>query len=200
MIWTAAAAAAMFVAVWGWGPPGLGRLRSPPWQGSSRLRDTVLRYRLAWVQRGREASLLRDVPQVCDLLAVCLDSGRPARGALRAVVGLFDDPTRAVLSAVLHQIDLGVDEAQAWFSLGDAPGYRAVARDVSRSVGSGVALAELLRQHARDARRASAARAQVAARMTGVRSIVPLVLCFLPAFFLVGVVPIFGGLVAGVGP
>ncbi len=148
--------------------------------------------------RGRrwQASVRADVPQVCDLLAVCLEAGQPPRGALRLVAEVSGDATSGVLGVVAHQIDLGIDERRAWASLGDAPGYAAVARDLSRSVGTGVALAGLLRQHARDARRAAAAAAQVGARRAGVRSVVPLVLCFLPAFFLLGVAPIFGGLFA----
>ena len=40
---------------------------------------------------------------------------------------------------------------------------------------------------------------QVAARAAGVKAVVPLVVCFLPAFLLVGVVPLFGALASRLG-
>ena len=60
---------------------------------------------------------------------------------------------------------------------------------------SGVALGDLLRAHAAEARAAVEADARARARKVAVSGVVPLVTCFLPAFLLVGVVPIFGGLI-----
>ena len=61
--------------------------------------------------RGRrwQASVRADVPQVCDLLAVCLEAGQPPRGALRLVAEVSGDATSGVLGVVAHQIDLGID-------------------------------------------------------------------------------------------
>lgn len=133
---------------------------------------------------------------VCDLLAVVIEAGRPARGALRVVAEASAGPTREVLCGVLGRIELGIPEEEAWGWLATQPGYRAVARDVGRSLRSGSALGERLRRHARDARAAVEAEARARARRVSVAAVVPLVACFLPAFLLVGVVPIFGGLVA----
>ncbi|NHB85425.1 hypothetical protein G7085_14540 [Tessaracoccus sp. HDW20] len=72
-----------------------------------------------------------------------------------------------------------------------------MARDVARAERSGTALADVLRTHAEDARRDCHDEAQKAARRVGVRSVVPLMVCFLPAFILVGVVPIIAGLLSG---
>ena len=52
------------------------------------------------------------------------------------------------------------------------------------------AVAEVLEVHAAEARALRRARREMAARTVGVRSVLPLVCCFLPAFILVGVVPI----------
>ena len=88
----------------------------------------------------------------------------------------------------------------SWPSCWAAPGYREVGRDLARSVRSGLGLAELLRRHALDARADQASRAVARARAAGVRSVVPLMLCFLPAFMLLGVVPLFGALVVQLLP
>lgn len=150
-----------------------------------------------WWRRRRPgmAATADEVSRACVLLALCLAAGRPPRSALRVVVDVLDGPGREALASVLRQVDLGLDEAAAWASLAEVPGYRAVGRDMARAVHSGVALADLLRGHARDARREAMVAAQVRARAVGVTGVLPLVVCFLPAFVLLGVVPIFGGLV-----
>ena len=205
--WVLVAALAAGLAAW-WlvPPPSLPRLRGPasvpsPWVGwvaaaRQRLRELLP----SRAEAARDAAVRASVPAVCDLLAVCLEAGRPPRVALRVVAGVVDGPVREVLAGVLAAIDLGVDEAAAWDRLGAAPGYREVGRDLARSVRSGLGLAELLRRHALDARSDQASRAVARARAAGVRSVVPLMLCFLPAFFLLGVVPIFGALAARLLP
>ncbi len=91
---------------------------------------------------------------------------------------------------------LGADEAGAWAELADTePALGALGREVARTVGSGVALAATLRALGADARRQAVAVAQVRARRVGVRSVLPLMTCFLPSFLLLGVVPIIGGVV-----
>ncbi len=144
----------------------------------------------------RGSALVAQLPAVCDLLAVCVRAGRPTRGALRVVADVSAEPTRGVLLGVWNQIDLGVPETRAWASLADVPGYRDFARDVARAVGSGAALADLLRERSREARAVAAAEARARARRVAVTGVLPLVVCYLPAFLLVGVVPIFGGLLA----
>ena len=67
---------------------------------------------------------------------------------------------------------------------------------MARSVRSGVALGDLLRGHAAAQARASAeTAARERARQVAVSGVLPLVTCFPPAFLLVGVVPIFGGII-----
>lgn len=151
--------------------------------------DFATRKQAVWRRR-----VAGGVPLTCDLLAVVIEAGRPVRGALKVVAEASEEPTREVLSAVVNQVELGVEETDAWASLGRQPGYRAVARDVGRSLRSGIALGDRLRAHSSDARAAAEADARARARRVSVTAVVPLVACFLPAFLLVGVVPIFGGL------
>ena len=64
------------------------------------------------------------------------------------------------------------------------------ARDLARCADSGAAISQVLAVHAAEARARRRAQRETSARTTGVRSVLPLVCCFLPAFVLVGVVPI----------
>lgn len=192
VIVAAALAAGVAVAAWtpGW---SLGRLAHEPQPG--RTRRAGMRGLLARLRRAPadEVERTAEVSRVCLLLAVCLEAGRPTRSALRVVTDVVTGAPHEALTGVLRQIDLGIDEGVAWSSLTAQAPYRGMARDLARSVHSGVALATLLRQHAVEARRSALSAAQVRARQTGVSGVVPLVICFLPAFVLLGVVPIFGG-------
>lgn len=193
LVVVAALAAAGAVAAL-WGPDARARLRADPGDRAARAPAGRLRWRRPARDAGAPAGRADDVARVCLLLAVCLDAGRPPRSALRVVADVVDGPARETLVAVLRQIDLGLDEAVAWGSLAETPGYGPMARDLARAVHSGVALAELLRRHGEDARRQALLTAQVRARAAGVTGVLPVVVCFLPAFLLLGVVPVFGGL------
>lgn len=154
------------------------------------------RLQAAGVVRRREL-LEAELPQACDLLAVCLESGLPLRTAATELARVHDGAIGPVLAEVSATVSLGADEARAWADLAIAePALADLGREVSRTLGSGLALAAALRSLGKEARRAGRAAAQVRARRVGVRSVLPLMLCFLPAFLLLGVVPIVGG-VAG---
>lgn len=151
--------------------------------------------RLASPDRRRNDLAMRaELPTVCTLLAVCLEAGLPLRNAVTAVA----DGLRGPVGDALHRLDaavrLGTPEEEAWHELGRRHrAFEALARELGHASGSGVALAPLLRQHAREAQRTLHAAAQSRARRAGVSSVVPLMACFLPAFLLIGVVPIVAG-------
>lgn len=203
MIWTVLACLAAGASCW-WAmrPVGLWRIRARPdvapgrWGALPWLRQ---RFRhLDAAARARERAVRQGVPQVCDLLAVCLDAGLPLRAAARIVGGGVDGPAGAALLGVCERIELGLDEVDAWAWLAGEPAFALVSRDISRSVRSGAGLSGRLRAHARDARFDLASARQQGARAAGVSSVLPLVACQLPAFVLLGIVPIFGALVASI--
>ncbi|MGV8910610.1 MAG: type II secretion system F family protein [Propionicimonas sp.] len=144
----------------------------------------------------RRDQLVAALPQACDLMAVCLESGLPLRLAATEVAGVLSEPLGGVLAEVSATVALGADEPEAWAQLAlDEPALAALGREVARTLGSGVALAASLRILGVDARRQGVAAALVRARRVGVRSVLPLMTCFLPSFLLLGVVPIIGGVV-----
>lgn len=137
------------------------------------------------------------VAETLEFLAVCLDVGRPMSQAVAAVAEASPEPSRALLRQVGAHLALGRAGPDAWEELRHDPVWGSVAVDVARAERSGTPVAALLRVHADDARRESRDAAVKAARTVGVRSVMPLMLCFLPAFILVGVVPIIAGLLRG---
>jgi pilus assembly protein TadC len=148
---------------------------------------------LGWVEprrtRRRRRQLLMDTPHALELMASCLGSGLPLTSATAAVVSVYTGPVREDLSTVLRLIELGVSEADAWRTLRGHPELGSVAVDLARSTQWGTTLVDTLNQHARAARQRRQAALQVAARSVGVRSVLPLMTCFLPAFLLIGIVP-----------
>lgn len=143
----------------------------------------------ASVRRERE-QLQRSLPQGLDLLGACLHAGLPLRRAVAEVCNVVEGPLRAELELVRQRIDVGVPEEEAWRASAQRPVIGPVMRDLARSVSSGTALVETLARHAEEARREAAGAAQEKARAVGVATVYPLMICFLPAFMLVGVIPI----------
>jgi pilus assembly protein TadC len=69
---------------------------------------------------------------------------------------------------------------------------------MSRAAQSGAPVAEVLTRLADDAREASRAASVAAARSVGVKAVAPLGLCFLPAFVLLGIIPVVAGLASAI--
>ncbi len=132
---------------------------------------------------------IADTPQALDLLASCLAAGLPVRSALRAVVEVIDGPLADDLGQVLRLTELGRDDVSAWRTLARHDQLGPAALDLARSVETGALLVESLLVHAEVAREERRGQVEEAARRVGVRSVLPLMVCFIPAFLLLGIVP-----------
>lgn len=145
-------------------------------------------------QRHRRESLERQAPAAADLLAACLAAGATPADAARAVATALGDPIAESLGRLTGALDLGADPSRAWSALGvDAP-LRPLARAAARSAETGAPLASMLAAVADDQRDEARARAEATARASGVKSVAPLAACFLPAFLLIGIVPVVASL------
>ena len=148
---------------------------------------------LGWLEprsaRRRRQRLIMEAPQALELLAACLAAGLPARTACSAVVRSFDGPVADDLGQVLSLMELGVADVDAWRVLDDHPQLGLAAADLARSAESGTSMVEGLQHHAAAAREARRGALQVRARAVGVRSVLPMMTCFIPSFMLLGIVP-----------
>lgn len=142
----------------------------------------------------RRQRLVADLPQSLRLAAAALGAGLPLRGAMRAVAASVGGPVSEELRGVLAQIEIGVAEEDAWLSLRDHPVLGALARDLARAVASGTAVQSVLLHRAAEIQSDHRATVESRAKAVGVRTVLPLGLCFLPAFMLLGVVPVVAGL------
>ncbi len=147
--------------------------------------------------RDLRARMTAQAPLVADLLAATMAAGSPMRHAAIAVADAIGDPTRGVLLPVVAALDLGADSGTAWRPLLHDESLGAIAAAAVRSSDSGAPLANVLSRIAEDLRRDHQISVQVAARAAGVKAVLPLAACFLPAFILLGVVPVVASLAGG---
>jgi Flp pilus assembly protein TadB len=136
-----------------------------------------------------------EIAVVIDLVAGCLAGGTGLPDALDAAALAAGERLGASCHEVAVALRSGVPVDEAWQVWAADPWLAPVARTAVRTAASGAAAAaELRRSSARlRARRRSAAQHRV--RAASVWLVVPLGLCFLPAFVLVAVVPLVVGLV-----
>lgn len=140
--------------------------------------------------RQRRDALQRQIAECADLLSACLASGAPLTAAATATAHALGHPIDRPLLALADALALGADPVSAWRSLDSEEAMAPLARAAARSAESGAPLSALLVGLADDLRRQQRAVADAAARAAGVRAVGPLAAAFLPAFLMIGVVPV----------
>jgi pilus assembly protein TadC len=138
----------------------------------------------------RRQRLQVDLPFAIDLLAAALRAGSPPDVAAQCVSDAMSGPMSERLGRVARALRLGAPADEAWAYLGDGDAAVRVARAAVRSQHSGAALAATFERLADDLRGDLLGAADAAARRAGVLIVLPLGLCFLPAFVLAGLVPV----------
>lgn len=142
------------------------------------------------VHRQRRLAEAAQLPLAADLLAVALRGGAPADRAALAVAEALPGPLGDRLARVGRALSLGATPARAWAELAPVAGAGRLVRAAVRSAEHGSALAEALARFAADLRADRAIGVEAAGRRAGVLIVLPLGLCFLPAFVLAGLVPV----------
>jgi Flp pilus assembly protein TadB len=144
--------------------------------------------------RRRREQLEEGLPLLVDLLAACLRAGQAPGSALAAVTASLEPgPLRAESSRVVARLRLGGDPLTTWRALGAHPQLGPLGRTVARALDGGASVADAMGDLAEDLRRSRRAAVQARARSVGARAAAPLGLCLLPAFVLVGIVPVVAG-------
>jgi pilus assembly protein TadC len=148
--------------------------------------------------RSEARRVAADLPYTADLLAAALRAGAPPDVAARCVGTAIGGPLGERLIRVDRALRLGAAAGEAWSYLGDAPGAARLVAAAVRSQHSGAAFAGALTRVADDLRADHLIAAEAAARRAGVLIVLPLGLCFLPAFVLAGLVPVISAVLGDV--
>ncbi len=139
--------------------------------------------------RRHQARLRADLPMALDLVVAALVVGRPPVMAFTLAAEATADPLGAELALVAGRLAIVADPVSVWQSIADDPALGPVGRAFRRAEASGMPVAEIVRGVADEVRRDRMARLRERSQRVGVHTAAPLGLCFLPAFFLVGIVP-----------
>lgn len=147
-----------------------------------------------------ESQKVVDVPVsagvLVELVASMLDAGVPVSRSLAVLGQTIDGPAGAALRTVGSGLSLGLPWRQAWAAVPAPPvAVQDLRTALTFAAVSGAPSASALRAASAQVRRAEHRRAEAAAQKLAVHLVVPLGLCFLPAFMAWGIVPVLIGLV-----
>jgi Flp pilus assembly protein TadB len=147
------------------------------------------------LRREREA-VRRDLPALVLLVSLALRAGSATGPAVRVAARGLPGPAADRLLPAADRLGLGVDPERVWTELAHDPDLAPLGRALARAERSGAPVAAVVERLADDLGRAGRAEVEQRARAVGVRAAVPLGLCLLPAFLLLGIVPLVASLVA----
>lgn len=139
--------------------------------------------------------LRQQLPLTAELLAACLAASGPPSDAAAAVARAVGSPMRERLAGVAAELRMGADPADCWERLADGcPALLPLGRCLGRAGTTGAPPAATLARLAEEERSAATRAATARTRRAGVLATAPLGGCFLPAFVLIGIVPVLTGL------
>ncbi len=141
----------------------------------------------------RREWLLEDLPTGVDLLASCLDAGSAPESALVTVSHALGGPVGEEFLSIHHRLQVGVDPRQVWRSVAAQAELGPLGRAVGRAHETGAPVGRAVHQLADELRERARAEVEARARSIEVRASAPLGLCLLPAFVVLGVVPLVAG-------
>jgi Flp pilus assembly protein TadB len=147
--------------------------------------------------RTRRRAVARDLPHVVALFAAALRAGAAPPDAIEQVCAALPGPAADRLAGVAARLSLGLDPAQVWSSLADDPGLVGLGRTLARTHATGAPVVAAVERLADELSRTARADSEERARAVGVQAAVPLGLCLLPAFVLIGIVPLVVALLTG---
>lgn len=150
------------------------------------------------VRRAREQAR-RDLPHLVRLLSAALASGASPGEAVGVVAAALPGAAADRLAPVAARLRLGADPATTWQRLADEPALAPLGRTLARAHASGAPVAASVQRLADDLAGVARAEVEDRARAVGVKAAVPLGVCLLPAFVLIGIVPLVGGLLERLG-
>lgn len=136
------------------------------------------------------------VPAVVELIAGCLAAGLAMPASLEAASVAGDEVTREACLAAAAALRRGAPALEAWQTWFADPSLELVARATSRTTASGAGVADDLRRVAARLRATRHGRIQQRVQQSSIWIVIPLGLCFMPAFVLIAVVPVIVGLVS----
>jgi len=152
------------------------------------LPDSVLNRKVA----ERQKEILKTLSDTLDLLTISVEAGLSLNAAIAQVVQNVPGVLSAEFARMLQEIQLGVPRSEAFRHLADRTDVdelNGFALAMIQADVFGVSIASVLRTQAQQLRIKRRQAAEAKAQQTPVKIVFPLVLCILPALFVVIVGP-----------
>jgi tight adherence protein C len=149
-------------------------------------------YWVVSVRDQRQAQIQSDAADVIDQLTICVEAGLGFDAAVARVASTTEGPLTDELRRMLSDIRVGVPRAQALRALSDRTHIAEIRQLVSALLQAqkhGVSIADTLRIQAAEIRDKRKQRTEERAAKLAVKMIFPVVVCFLPVFMIVIMVP-----------
>jgi Flp pilus assembly protein TadB len=146
----------------------------------------------------REAAR-RDLPHLVGLLADALAAGQSPTDALALVTGALPGPASDRLAGTVPRLRLGIEPHTVWAALADDPALAPLGRALSRAEATGASVVAAVQRLAEALAEDVRGEVEDRARAVGVKAALPLGLCLLPSFVLLGVVPVVAGMLGTLG-
>jgi tight adherence protein C len=140
----------------------------------------------------RQKEILRTLSDTLDLLTISVEAGLSRNAAIAQVVQNVPGVLSSEFARMLQEIQLGVPRGDAFRNLAertDVEELNAFALAMIQADVFGVSIASVLRTQAQQLRIKRRQRAEAKAQQTPVKIVFPLILCILPALFVVIVGP-----------
>lgn len=140
----------------------------------------------------RQREILKTLSDTLDLLTISVEAGLSLNAAIAQVVQNVPGVLSAEFARMLQEIQLGVPRADAFRNLAertDVEELNAFSLAMIQADVFGVSIASVLRTQAQQLRIKRRQRAEAKAQQTPVKIVFPLILCILPALFIVIVGP-----------
>jgi Flp pilus assembly protein TadB len=144
--------------------------------------------------RRRRQAGARDLPALVHLLATALESGCGVGPGVQLVCDALPGPASRLLGNVPARLALGVPPEAAWQPVLEDPQLAPLGRAMVRAHRSGSSVTHEVARLADELDRRTQTSVEERARAVGVKAAVPLGVCLLPSFLLIGVVPLVVGL------
>jgi tight adherence protein C len=142
--------------------------------------------------RERQGAIERAFPDVLDQVTICVEAGLGLNAAVAHAARTGSGPLAEELSRVLQDIQVGVPRQTALENMAARSSVQDVRRfviAVGQASRYGVAVADVLRVQATEARDRRRSRAEERAQKMAVKLLFPLIFCILPALFVVPLGP-----------
>jgi tight adherence protein C len=136
----------------------------------------------------RQMSLRKGLPDAMDMLTVCVEAGLGFDAALARVARNSEGAVAEECARLLQEMQFGKSRAEALRALADRTDVAELRSFVSAMVQSGelgISIADVLREQSKEMRIKRRQRAEEKAQKLQVKLLAPLVICLLPAMFIV---------------